>query len=219
MDRIIKIYGTKATIAESILSQLQIQNAEEASAMKLFIDSLVDGLEANFRCLSDDERIRKESPRGYDSSQSFLTEDAVYFINIKKFTFLLFSVIAKLNIEEICGSVVGAFIENFLEAQFQGEDLALFHRINKATGECCIVLEARNARKKGISKGHFSKTHGLRKEILFGKECINNDIICGLRRGTQCLCDEDQTEAICEALVENRILIKKGTRYYYTDFL
>ena len=219
MDENIKMHGTKSAIAESILNQLQIQNPEEISAMKRYVDTLIDTLETNYKCLSGDERIRKESPRGYDSNQGFLTEDAVYFINIKKITFLLFSVVAKLNLEKICGSVASAFIESFLEAQFQGEDLALFHKLNNAAGESCIALEAMKARKKGISKELFTKKVGIRRKIVMGKECVNNHLFCGLRRGTQCLCDEERTEAICEKLEEARILIKKGKKYYYTDFL
>lgn len=221
MDENIKMHGTKGAIAESILGQLQIQNPEEVSAMKRYVDTLIDTLETNYRSLPEGERIRKESPRGYDSNQGFLTEDAVYFVNMKKMTFLLFSVVAKLKLENVCGPVASAFIESFLEAQFQGEDLALFGKLNNAEGESCVALEAMKAREKGISRELFTgaKKFGIRRKVIEGRECGHNEFFCGLRRGTQCLCDEERTESICEKLAENRILIKKGRKYYYTDFL
>ena len=83
------------------------------------------------------------------------------------------------------------------------------------------ALEAMKAREKGISRELFTgaKKFGIRRKVIEGRECGHNEFFCGLRRGTQCLCDEERTESICEKLAENRILIKKGRKYYYTDFL
>ena len=211
MIELIAVQGTREAITNGILSEYMDSvplQSKETEILQQYANCLFDTIVEEYSVRSDEENVYI-MPKQYETTQNFITPAKTYYISIKKSTLILLSIFSKLLLSHTMGSIAGDVISAFIEAQFPQEDLALIHRLDSASGEVCLLMEAARE-KNGINKNCLSGFHG---------ECINNDLPCGFRQADRCRCDKKQVVTICEQLVKDRILRKDGRRYYYTDFI
>ena len=206
----IEARGTREAITNALLSDYMNSfslRSGEVEILKQYANCLFEAILEEYAIRSDIENVF--SPEQYRSTQDFITPEKTYYISLKKSTLILLSVFSKLVLSHIMGDVTSDVIAEFIATQFPQEDLALIHRLDNASGEVCLLMEAARE-KNGIDKNCLARFRG---------ECVNHHLACQFRRGDKCGCDRKQVTEICETLVKDRVLRKEGRRYYYTDFV
>lgn len=212
------IAGTRQGILNSILYGYTPASDREADILRRYANTLCDLMLKEDAWLPQRKYIHKciqAMPRNEEycaclmASRSFVVYSDYYCINLKKLTYIVLSTLAKSQIAQCFGgiTIVAEVIDKLWNCQFKEKDLAIFKTLDSNSGAVCLVREARTERKNGIDKNYLSKFHG---------ECANNDIPCQFRHHVdKCGCGPAQVETVCEKLVEDGILGKKGDRYYY----
>ncbi len=213
MDDFIWMNGTKGEIIAQLgkitgISRKNADSGDYSSPGSLFIDMLIH---YHAELLSPEEEFQMDIPRQHGAGQKLLTQEAKYFIGLKKGTCLLLFAIAEHTAAKFnADSVASKFFFSTLQEFFSKEDMALFTKLSQALGESCIVLEAARNRKKGFSRHRFPAKNG---------ECINNHLDCRLQEDRVCTCGWERAEQICRDLCDKKVLVKRGRRYFYTDFI
>ena len=206
----IEARGTREAITNALLSDYLnsvLLQSDEIEILKRYANCLFDAILDEYDIRSDIENVF--SPDQYHSTQDFITPEKTYYISLKKSTLILLTIFSKLVLSHTMGGVASDVIAEFITAQFPQEDLALIRRLDNASGEVCLLMEAARE-KNGIDKNCLVRFYG---------ECVNHHLACRFRRGDKCGCDRKLVTEICETLVKDRILRKEGRRYYYTDFI
>ena len=206
MENIIELKGTKNMIADHLVNEFGLpQDLRRSNEFMEYVSYFIITLENNYDTLiSDDEDFQKDIPRNFSDNYGVVSQNANYFISINKFTYILAMAITK-NI--FFKSITLAF--DFVNELIPNGDMPLFHKLDQAMGESCVVLEAARNKIKGIDDSYYEKFRG---------ECINNNLKCRLNGDGMCSCNRDKIQKICKKLCNEHILTEKSGRYFYVDF-
>ena len=210
MNDIIELKGTKKRIADYLANEFNLSDdTRKSNAFIEYMSCFIDILENNYDTLiSDEEDFQKDIPRSFSASYGIISPSANYFISINKFTYILVLALAK-SMFSMDGAIAIIAFE-FIHELVPNEDIALFHKLDQAIGESCIVLEAAKNKIRGIDDSYFEKFKG---------ECINNNLKCSFNAENRCTCNPIKVHEICQKLCNEHILTKKEGKYFYIDLI
>lgn len=210
MNDIIELKGTKKRIADYLANEFSLSDdTRKSNEFMEYTSCFIDILENNYDTLiSDDEDFQIDVPTSFSANYGIVSPSANYFISINKFTYTLLLAIAKSMFSMHGPIAIIAF--DFINKLVPNEDIALFHKLDQAIGESCVVLEAAKNKIKGIDGSYFEKFKG---------ECINNNLKCRFNAENRCTCNQMKIQEICQKLCDEHILTKKGGKYFYIDLI
>ncbi|MCI9077428.1 MAG: hypothetical protein HFH68_00710 [Lachnospiraceae bacterium] len=166
--------------------------------------------------LGNEEIVGKKMAETEMNGKSIVIGNADMFIGIKAVTVLFVCFLLKYELQKdisFDGGVIGAIFneikdKNLSEAQdyilgrmgLKGEIFRVFDETN---AEKCIILE-------------LKQRNGGNKKLLkrYKGECANNDFNCCFNHEGKCTCPETYIQEMLDYFEENKILRKKGMKYY-----
>lgn len=194
MEEYVDIEGSRTKVVEGIM--------DACSLDKVTAELCLDFIKCNQEILSDKDFFQYCQSEEYEVNgiSEFVSEGGSFYISLKKSTIFL----AVLYVEtKIPGFTIAKEMINFLGVS---EVKRGFWKLDVQQGYLCIMLELARHRRCGVEKAMLN---------LFNGECCNNHLNCKYNENGSCNCDESTVEKICEELTKQRIIKKKGKKYFY----
>lgn len=194
MEEYVDIEGSKAKVAEGIM--------EACSLDQETVELCLDFIKNNQEILSKEELFQHCQMEEYEAEgiSELVSEQGAFYISLKKSTIFLAIL------------YMGNKVPGFKMAKAAAEFLGIsgpkggFLKLDAKQGYLCIMLELARHRR-----------HGAEKTVLraFQGECCNNQLDCKYNENGLCNCNESIVEKICEELVSQAVVQKRGKKYYY----
>lgn len=194
MGEYVDFEGSKDKVVEGIMEACQL----DRETAELCLDFIKD----NQEILSDEEFFQYSRMEEYEIAgvSEFVSEGGSFYISLKKGT--IFLVMLYLEIK-IPGFAMAKVVADFFDIS---GTKGSFLKLDEREGYLCIMLELARHRRNGIGKTMLK---------VFDGECCNNQLKCKYNENGMCNCDESIVEKICEKLTEQRIVKKRGKKYFY----
>lgn len=194
MDEYVESDGSRDKIVEEIMAACSLDKETAELSLNFIKD--------NQEILSSDEFFQYCQPEEYevDGVSEFVSERGSFYISLKKSTILL--VILYIS-AQMPGVTIAEAIADFWGVS---EVKKGFLKLDARQGYLCIMLELARHRRNGVGKTMLRPFQG---------ECCNNHINCNYNENGLCNCDDSNVEKICEELMRQGIIKKKGKKYFY----
>lgn len=211
MQRYFSKKGTVTDIAEDMVKVfpelgLSLETAEQC----------LEFIWTHQEILANEEVVGNKIIQTEMDSESIVIGKADVFIGVKAVTVLFACFMLKYELQRYisvdCG-VIGAIFNEIQDKHLsEAQDYILgriglkgeiFRVFDEANAEKCIILELKQ--RKGGNKRLLRRYRG---------ECPNNDFNCFYNHEGKCNCTENYIQEMLDYFEKNKILIKKGIKYY-----
>lgn len=205
--QMMKMKGSRQEIIQKwkeACEQIRPLNEREGEVFARLFDEMLE----HSQDLSDDEAFVVLNEQ-FDPKHKFLTPHAEYFVSISSSTWFLCSLYI------MASGNIGINILMQVFEKMAGVKLLkapCLEKLEKKTGESCMMLEAAENRRKGIERDVLKKNRG---------ECIHAYLDCNYMEAEtgNCKCSSDEAGEILDRLAGDGLLVQRKKKYYYNDFI
>lgn len=194
MGEYVELEGSRDKVVEGIMEACLI----DRDTAELCLDFVKD----NQEILSSKEFFQFNRMEEYEVEgiSEFVSEGGAFYISLRKSTIFFAMLYLETKVPGL--AIVKAAADFFGISGIKGG----FLKLDAEEGYLCIMLELARHRRHGTGKNMLK---------VFNGECCNNQLNCKYNENGICNCGESVVEKICEELTEQRVVEKKGKKYFY----